>query len=330
MRALVAALLLAVPLAACAAAPARAPRPPDRAMLTRPAEPYTPRALSAQAAPFDGAMVADGTATVLSVIAVRANHPLWGGLSGLSLDPDGERFVTASDRGALFEGRLVRRDGALAEVADLRTAPFPGPDGAQRPPGVDDVEALTRTPDGALLAAFEQHHRVWRWAEPGAPAEILPRHPAWDALPQNTGLEALASDVAGTLVAIAEHPGAPGGFPLFRLDPGEDQWRQGVWPGDGVFRPTGASFGPDGRLYVLERAFSFLAGFRMRLRRASLDGVVVRDVETLITLRGAGVDNFEGVGVWGDAAGALRAVVVSDDNFFPLQRTLFMEIALPP
>jgi hypothetical protein len=37
---------------------------------------------------------------------------------------------------------------------------------------------------------------------------------------------------------------------------------------------------------------------------------------------------MEGVAVWRDAAGRRRMVLVSDDNFHPFQRTLFMEVLL--
>jgi hypothetical protein len=314
--------------AACAAArepaPDRAPAPPARADSDRKG------VVSARARLFDGAMAAEGPATVRAALEVLADPPLWGGLSGLALAADGADFVVASDRGALFAGRLLRRGGALAGMTDLSAAPLTGLDAAPRPPRRDDMEALARGPDGSLTAGFEQDHRVWRWPAGGVAAEALPRHPGWDALPRNAGLEALAATRDGALIAIAEQPAAPGGFPLYRLEAGAAAWTEGVWPGDPAFRPTGADVGPDGRLYVLERSFLPLAGFRMRLRRATLRGADVRDVETLITLRGSGVDNFEAIGVWRDETGALLAIVVSDDNFMPFQRTLIVEIALPP
>jgi len=40
-------------------------------------------------------------------------------------------------------------------------------------------------------------------------------------------------------------------------------------------------------------------------------------------------DNLEGVSVWRDADGALRATLVSDDNFRFLQQTEIVEYLLP-
>ena len=40
-------------------------------------------------------------------------------------------------------------------------------------------------------------------------------------------------------------------------------------------------------------------------------------------------DNLEGLSVWRDATGALRATMISDDNFFFLQQTQIIEFRLP-
>jgi hypothetical protein len=34
---------------------------------------------------------------------------------------------------------------------------------------------------------------------------------------------------------------------------------------------------------------------------------------------------MEGISVWRDGEGAIRVTLLSDDNFFPLQRTMFAE-----
>ena len=40
-------------------------------------------------------------------------------------------------------------------------------------------------------------------------------------------------------------------------------------------------------------------------------------------------DNLEGLSVWRDPTGTLRATMVSDDNFKALQRTELVEYTLP-
>ncbi len=52
--------------------------------------------------------------------------------------------------------------------------------------------------------------------------------------------------------------------------------------------------------------------------------------ETLLLETASGTyDNLEGVSVWRDAGGRLRATMISDDNFKFFQRTEIVEYALP-
>ena len=37
---------------------------------------------------------------------------------------------------------------------------------------------------------------------------------------------------------------------------------------------------------------------------------------------------MEGISVWRDPHGRIRVTLISDDNFFPLQRTMFAEYLL--
>src|SRR5689334_12687943 len=73
----------------------------------------------------------------------------FGGLSAIRLDAKGERFISLSDKGSWFAGRIVYRDREMTGLADVEAAPMIGPDG--RPitaRGWFDSEALAL--DGAL------------------------------------------------------------------------------------------------------------------------------------------------------------------------------------
>ncbi len=84
---------------------------------------------------------------------------------------------------------------------------------------------------------------------------MLPRDDAFDAFARNAGFEAVAITPDGALLAIPEDVSDGGDFPVWRF-------RNGVWdvpfaiPRRGAFLPVGADVGPDGRLYVLERALT--------------------------------------------------------------------------
>jgi hypothetical protein len=116
-------------------------------------------------------------------------------------------------------------------------------------------------------------------------------------------------------------------FPVYRL-------RDGVWdkslsiPREGAFLVAGADFGPDGRLYVLERDFTWTGGFATRVRRFALGAEGFDAGETLLETSLGGTDNFEGISVWTDAAGVTRVTLIADDNFFVLQSTVVAEYRL--
>ncbi len=97
-------------------------------------------------------------------------------------------------------------------------------------------------------------------------------------------------------------------------------------PRRGSFLPTGADIGPDGLLYILERAFTAL-GFRSRIRR--LDPAAPgAGVQTLITTPMGLHDNLEGISVWRSNTGATCLTLVSDDNFLAIQTSELVEYAL--
>ena len=49
---------------------------------------------------------------------------------------------------------------------------------------------------------------------------------------------------------------------------------------------------------------------------------------TLLRTRFGELDNMESISTWRDAEGRIRVTLLSDDNFFPLQRTMFAEYIL--
>jgi hypothetical protein len=190
--------------------------------------------------------------------------------------------------------------------------------------------------------SFENAARVLRYPRMGAEAENVPIPPVFRDFPRNAGLEALAVDSAGTLYTLPERTGTreargvlgdggndgEGPFPVYR-------YRGGVWdqpfmlPRRGAAVPAGADIGPDGRLYILERQFHGLRGFSSRLRRFTMTETGLTAEEVLLTSAPGQHDNLEGITVWRDGTGALRATMISDDNFNPLQRTEIVEYRLP-
>ncbi|SEA44812.1 esterase-like activity of phytase family protein [Rubrimonas cliftonensis] len=309
------------------AAPPPAPRP------RRAGAPATAwAAIEVEARPLAWAARGAVGLRVTGAFVLTSDDPRFGGLSGVVVEPDGSGVVFVSDRGLLVKARLNRRDGALAGLVAAEAAQPPGPDGAPRPWGADDAEALTRLPDGALAVAFEGPSRIWRLPGDGAAAGRsveIDAPPAFAALQRNSGLEALAAGPDGALYAIPERSGAlERPFPVHRRAP-SGAWSVGALPRAAPFLVTDAAIEPEGRtLYVLERDFALLSGgFSWRVRAADLSDWPMLAPRTVLTVNG-GVDNMEGLSVWRDAGGATRLLIVADDNFQPLQRTLLLELAL--
>ena len=255
-------------------------------------------------------------------------HPAFGGFSGLELSQDGTRFTALSDRATIVTGSLLREGGRISGVE--ATPPQPLHDSAGRLLADEnaDPEGLAMAGDGTLYVSFENNTRVARYQSPEAPAQRLPSPPAFRAMQANSGLEALAIDARGRLYTLPERSGALSKpFPVYRWT-GKDWEQPFAIPRSGKFLPVGADFGPDGALYFLERDFAGIFGFRSRIRRFTLDETGITAEETLLTTSTGSHDNLEGLAVWADPDGAIRLTMISDDNFFPLQRTEFVEYRL--
>ena len=135
--------------------------------------------------------------------ALTSEDPRFGGLSGLELR--GEKGFAVSDRGVWLTFSFER--GADGVMRGLRRAQI-GPlrDAARQPltGRSADAEALAVTPGGLLAIGFEGGHRIQHHAVIDGEAQAESIAPAFDLLPRNGGLEALATAPDGGLIAIAE------------------------------------------------------------------------------------------------------------------------------
>ena len=270
-----------------------------------------------------GAEVAAG---FLGSFVWRSSDPGMGGMSAIELAADGRRFVALSDRGRWISGTLQRDaqdriSGLTAGKATLLLGQGNAPLKSSRA----DSEGLALAPDGTAYIALEGVARVLRYDRIEGTAKNLPRPEAFRRLQLNSSLEALAIDSAGTLYTLPERSGREDRpFPVWRFRNG--RWdRPFTIPRKGGFLPVGADFGPDGRLYLLEREFRGLLGFASRVRRFTIAGDSIGAEETLLQTRPGRHDNLEGIAVWRDAGGHLRLTMIADDNFRFFQRTEIVE-----
>lgn len=244
----------------------------------------------------------------------------FGGLSGLLWD--GGEALAISDRTRWFRFPVAIEDGRLIGVGAIVSGPLLDASGAASDGRGWDAEGLARLANGRLLISFEGDHRVQEFDSESSPAGAELRAAEWEQFGGNSGLEALAVDALGNIWAIRERSGAEDRpFPVFVSSGGG--WEEKSLLRDDGYLPTGADFGPDGWLWIVERKFSFFTGFKTRIRRARWGADPTPDaIETMATFpASAGLDNLEGIAVW-EEAGETRILLVSDDNFMALQQNV--------
>lgn len=254
----------------------------------------------------------------------------FGGLSAFDWqDAETGQFIAIGDRGLFVTGRVLRdQDGKITGIADLDLSPVRDTDGTPVRGRNADVEGLARRDDGRLFVTFEAHHRMWTYRDTGSEAAWMPRAPAFDTLKSNAGMESLAIAPDNSLMTIPEDTRTgKGDFPVYRYTGGA--WTTaGTIPRRGDFLITGADFGPDGYLYVLERGFSGIFGFRSRVRRFEWQRGTLTEIDTVLETPTGRHGNLEGIAVARTPDGQIRLSMVSDNNFLAILPTSIVEYTL--
>jgi hypothetical protein len=264
----------------------------------------------------------------------------FGGLSGLRLDAKGERFISFSDHGSWFTGRIVYRGREMIGLEEVEAAPMLGADGKPiTAHGWFDTESIAL--DGShVYIGLERVNQVLRFdfskGFTRSRGEVVPMPAAVLKLPNNKGLEALVfvpkgQPLAGTLIAISER-GLDIRRNLIAFLVG------GPTPGQFSVRRTekydvsDAVLLSSGDLLVLERKFSWIEGVGIRIRRVALASVApgaVVDGPTIFEADlGDEIDNMEGIDAHVTPEGDTVLTLISDDNFSMIQRTLLLQFTL--
>lgn len=315
-------------------------RPKDEAFVTAPVSIDVNAGPIASFDPRDRSHVRFGALEWRSGLVLTSPFRGFGGLSGLRLDPKGEKFIALSDKGSWFTGRIVYSGREMTSLADVEASPMIGPDGrATTARGWYDSESIAL--DGPLVyVGFERVNQVLRFdfskGFTRSRGEIVAMPPAVRRLPYNRGLEALVfvpkgMPLAGTLIAMSERGlDAQGNLVAFLVGgptPGQFAVRR-----SNDFDISDAVLLASGDLLVLERKFSWLAGVGIRIRRiplkslapgAVVDGPAIFDADL-----GQEIDNMEGIDAHVTPEGDTVLTMVSDDNFSLLQRTLLLQFTL--
>jgi hypothetical protein len=265
----------------------------------------------------------------------------FGGLSGLRLDPKGERFIAVSDKGAWFTGRIVYRGREMVGLDDVEAAPLLAADGrpitATR--GWYDSESLAL--DGSFVyVGLERVNQVLRYdfakGFTRSRGEVGALPPAARRLPLNKGIEGLVFvpkglPLAGTLIAFSERGLDAGGNLIAFLVGGKTPGQFSVRRTEN-FDISDAVLLPVGDLLILERKFSLFGGVGIRIRRIPLAqvarGAVIDGPAIFHADLGNEIDNMEGIDAHVTAEGETVLTMISDDNFSLIQRNLLLQFTL--
>ncbi len=282
-----------------------------------------------------------GGLSFLGGVALSSRDPAFGGFSALAIE--GERFTLLGDGGNVVRFRMGAdwRPRGLA-FSYLPAGPRTGWDKRDR-----DSESLAADPQGRLFVGFENANAIWRYAPGFSRAEALavPRRMAGWA--ENGGAESLARLPDGRFVAISEASSVPrrawrGGAKtrrrtrdavIFSGDPTSPGTRQSrfAYQPVGRYDPVDAAALPNGDLVVLDRDFALPFRWSNRLSivpRAAIRAGTVARGRLIATLDAPLLhDNFEGVAVTQEGRDTILWLV-SDDNQFPLQRSLLLKFRL--
>lgn len=273
-------------------------------------------------------------------LVLTSDDERFGGLSGLRFLSDNE-FLAVNDRGRWLRARLLFEDGKPSGIGEATIAPMLDGKGGLLADGRSlDTESIALAEGGDVLVGIERVHRVVRYdfAKRGfaARASNVAAPGTLRDLPKNAGIEGLVfvprdRPLGGTIVAFAERAldrnenlrafliggPSPGEFSVLRSD---------------GFDITDAALIPGGDVLILERYFSWFGALAMRIRRIRLEEIRPgATVEGTILIHAGGgyeVDNMEGIAAQRGPDGETLITVVSDDNFFSLQRTLLLRFAL--
>jgi hypothetical protein len=290
--------------------------------------------------PRDRSHVRFGSLQYRSGLVLTSSFPGFGGLSGLRLDSKGERFISFSDKGSWFTGRIVYQGKEMTGLADVEAAPMLGPDGKPiTARGWFDSESIAL--DGSMVyIGLERVNLVLRFdfskGFTRSVAEVVPMPPAVKKLPFNKGLEALVfvpkgQPLAGTLIALSERGLDPSGNLIAFLVGGPSPGQFSVRRTDG-FDISDATLLPSGEFLVLERKFSLVNGVGIRIRRIPLTslkpGAVVDGPSIFEADLGDEIDNMEGIDSFLTPDGDTVLTLISDDNFSLIQRTLLLQFTL--
>lgn len=293
--------------------------------------PPGPGTASLHAAPIllnedDPAQREVGALTFLAGWVLTSDDRRFGGISAMAVG--GNRVTSISDSGILLTFAVPGPGAGHVDILPLPSGP-----GSPTRKMDRDTEAMF-VAGGQAWLAFENRNEVWRYARPDWRAEARIAPAAMRRWPTNRGAEAMHRLADGRFLIISESldPDSTSTGLLFPGDPTEGgaPVELRIRPARG-YRITDVAQLPDGRLLLLQRDVSLLRGVTAKLAVVDLAALVsgrpVEGREIAHFAEPLTVDNMEALSITREGEQTI-VWLASDDNYFPLQRTLLMKFAL--
>ncbi len=252
----------------------------------------------------------------------------WGGLSGVDVRLDENRFYAVSDRGTIWRGEFVWDGERLEAVDALEFAPILTSKGEPVEDYNIDAEEIDSDDAGNFYISFESNSRVSRFPKWDGAAELIPSAEEFINFGFNSGPEAMCIGADGDIWLSPERSGLlERPFPIFQFDGSKWETRSHI-PRKPPYLLVGMDFDPDAkRLYVLERYLYLGTLIRSRIRAFDyVDGALENEEELWLGETGK-YGNLEGISYF-ERGGKRYLMLISDDNFFPLLATHLIQMEI--
>jgi hypothetical protein len=282
-----------------------------------------------------------GSLSYMGGIRIRSSNSEFGGLSGLDFTSESVEFISVSDKGYWFSGKLRHNeDGHLIGLTNAEYSPIPNLDRQSGTKIFTDAESVVRSSDGSYYVGFERHHRVLKFANPHDPSVTgteFVNYSVFKNLPpskSNKGIESLTTLPNDRLLLLTEDVSSGAdqttGWIVDENNPQE--LLTITYQTFGSFKPTDMTTLPNGDILVLERSYNPFSGAAARITKIKSESVVpgkmIVATELAIIKRPLTVDNFEGIAHRVDEQGKVEIYILSDDNYNSRQRTLLMQFKI--
>lgn len=273
-----------------------------------------------------------GPLTFVRGFELSSKEKWFGGYSGMALAADGTRARLVSDQSHWIDLEITLDEQGLPTgfaVADGGQL-FHEEGWAQKGKQGDAESVVDLSPaqdlSGPFLVAYERDHRVVAYKADMSLQGLWFRPEL--TMPDNGGLEAVVRLPGGGTLWFSEQGRVPGHEdrgPGWQLGGDGALEKATSFERSGEFDPTAMALLPGGDVLVIERLFTPFAGLAVQIRRLTKGDDGVWRGPIVVRLGGGySIDNFEAVHLRMLDETTARLTLVSDDNYNPLQRTLFM------